>query len=348
MFKRTLFGHFRKNSFLRQINPLTLKICERLEKGETSALSKAITIIESTRESDYEQAQYILNFIKEKKSNSIRIGITGSPGAGKSTFIESFGLKLIQNGLKVAVLAVDPSSTKNGGSILGDKTRMQYLSVDDNAFVRPSPSAGFLGGVTANTYEIISLCEHSGYDIVMIETVGVGQSEIEIADLCDILVLLVSPAQGDELQGIKKGIVEVADLIVVNKADGNLKSAALRTRSEYRQAVHLIHQTTEGTWNPKVLTCSALAKDNLEKVWEEIEACQKLNKSNGEFETKRIDQREKWMWKQIHEAMVKRLNSDPEIKKLIDEMLIEVREDKISPRMGANLIIDQYLCRNNE
>jgi LAO/AO transport system kinase len=197
-----------------------------------------------------------------------------------------------------------------------------------------------------NRFEIISLCEYSGFDVVLLETVGVGQSEIQVSDLCDVLILLVAPAQGDELQGIKKGIVEVSDLIIVNKADGDLKASAMRTKAEYRQAVHLTYQTTSGAWNPKVMTCSALQKENLDNVWNEIENCKKTLVSSGIFDSKRVEQREKWMWKQIHEEMVKRLNADEEIKKLINEMLGKVRCGEISPRIGAHSIIDQYLNKN--
>jgi LAO/AO transport system kinase len=290
------------------------------------------------------QAHYILQYMKQKKLQStLRIGITGSPGAGKSTFIEAFGCFLIAKGLRVAVLAVDPSSTRSGGSILGDKTRMINLAASKDAFIRPSPSSGFLGGVTANTHEVITLCEYCGFDVILIETVGVGQSEIQIADLVDLCVLVVPPAAGDELQAIKKGIVEIADIIVVNKADGSLLEAARRTLSQYKHAIHLIHQTTANVWEPDVLKCSSLLNENIDDVWKSIESFKDFQVKTGNFVKKRSDQNKRMMWRQIHEEIVTRLERNETVKSKIENLLINVESGTFSPKFAAQVIVDDFL-----
>lgn len=340
-----------------EITPLTKKICERISKSETSALSKAITlgippfthIVESKLDSDYHQAQYVLNYIKNinKSKPSLRIGITGSPGAGKSTFIESFGLFLIEKGHRVSVLAVDPSSSKTGGSILGDKTRMMKLSSSDHSFIRPSPSRGFLGGVTANTHEIITLCESCGFDIVLVETVGVGQSEVQIADLVDLCILVVPPASGDELQAIKKGIVEVSDLIIVNKADGVLLPSAKQTLSQYKHAIHFLHNTSvnglASEWEPKVLLCSSLMNVGLENIFSSIKEFQDQSVKNGNFDGKRKEQNKRMMWRQIHEEIVNVI-SKTNFNKL-EQILSLVETGKYSPKYAARSIVEEFISQ---
>ena len=238
---------------------------DQLQQGNRRALAKAITLVESKLDSHRAEAQQIIEQVLPQTGNSIRIGITGIPGVGKSTFIETFGLYLISLGKRVAVLAVDPSSPLAGGSILGDKTRMEELSRNDQAFIRPSPSEGALGGVAQKTRETMLLCEAAGYDVILVETVGVGQSEYEVAGMVDFFMVLMLPNAGDELQGIKKGIMELADALVVNKADGESISLAEQTKRHYENAMHLLRQSS--FWSPQVLTCSAQENNNLDTVW---------------------------------------------------------------------------------
>ena len=286
-----------------QVNPALAKGLQRFRKGAISAdalyqgivkgdrtsLSRGITLIESSRPVDQETSRTLINKCLPEAGKSIRLGITGVPGAGKSTFIEAFGLDLIDRGHKVAVLAIDPSSQRSKGSILGDKTRMEALSTNPQAFIRPSASAGTLGGVARATQEAVILCEAAGFDIIIIETVGVGQSETAVAQIVDFFLLLQLAGGGDELQGIKRGIMEMADLIVINKADGdNVKKAELAKR-EYENALHLFPPTESG-WYPKVLTASALKSSGLEAVWETIEAFVEHTRQNGYFENHRQQQ----------------------------------------------------------
>ena len=273
--------------------------------------------------------------------NSIRIGISGIPGVGKSTFIEALGLLLIEQGHKVCVLAVDPSSPRTGGSILGDKTRMAELSRNKSAFIRPSPSGGTLGGVARRTRESILVCEAAGFDVVLVETVGVGQSETAVADLVDMFILLIVPGGGDELQGIKKGIVELADLLVVNKADGDLLPAAERARRDYGAALHLLRASSEN-WQPKILLCSALSGNGIREIWETAEAYKHAKLSTNAFDEKRKLQANAWMWDEIHENLNEKLKADPNVAKLIPSVETDVQSGKMTPTEAARKILSAF------
>ena len=274
-----------------------------IQSGNRRALAKAITLIESSRPDHHAEAQALLTSLLPATGKAVRLGFSGAPGVGKSTFIEAFGLYLIHQGLKVAVLAVDPSSSLSGGSILGDKTRMEELSRDPRAFIRPSPSSGTLGGVARRTREAMLLCEAAGHDVVLIETVGVGQSETAVADMVDMFVLLLSPGGGDGLQGIKRGIMELADLIILNKADGEMEAAAKRARAEYQSALHLMRPQSPH-WSPKVLLASALKHKGLDEIWAAINAYRDALTSSGELATKRAGQAKAWMWSEIHDGLM--------------------------------------------
>lgn len=269
--------------------------------GDRGALSRAITLAESTRPEDVTQAQALISDLLPKTGGSARVGLTGVPGAGKSTAIEALGLWLLERGKKVAVLTIDPSSARTGGSILGDKTRMQKLSASEDAFIRPSPSGGVLGGVARRTREAILLCEAAGYDVVLVESVGVGQSESEMADLVDTLCLLLVPGTGDELQGIKRGLMEVADVVVVNKADGDRVNAANRARGDFRQALHMLPPSTPG-WETPVLTASALEGTGLAEIWDAVEGHREVLEGSGLLEERRARQGEVWLDSMIEDA----------------------------------------------
>lgn len=254
--------------------------------GDRRALARAITLVESGRADHRAQAAALLERLAVAGRQALRIGLSGTPGVGKSTFIEAFGMMLTAQGLKVAVLAVDPSSARSGGSILGDKTRMERLSRDPNAFIRPSPSQAHLGGVARRTREAVSLCEAAGYDVVLIETVGVGQSETLVADMSDLFILLLAPAGGDELQGVKRGIMEMADLILVNKADGDLKPAAMRTVADYAGALRLLRKRPQDPAGfPKALPVSALAEEGLKAAWDDMQALARWRRDHGYFDS---------------------------------------------------------------
>lgn len=310
---------------------------QQLLQGQRRALAKAITLTESKLDKHRAEAQDLLNDILPYSGKAIRLGITGIPGVGKSTFIEALGLHLIEAGKKVAVLAVDPSSPITGGSILGDKTRMERLSQHENAFIRPSPSSGSLGGVAQKTRESMLLCEAAGYDVIIVETVGVGQSEYEVAGMVDFFLVLMLPNAGDELQGIKKGILELADTIVVNKADGDSKNMAKRTKSHYQNALHLIQGT--GFWQPQVLTCSALENKNISSVWDVVAEYYEKASNNGHLANKRSLQNKDWMWKLVHELLDLHLQSNPKASEIRQLMESNVIEGKSTPFYAANQII---------
>jgi len=316
---------------------------EKLTSGNRRALAKAITLVESKLDTHREQAQGILNQLLPDTGKSIRIGITGIPGVGKSTFIEAFGLYLIEQGKKVAVLAVDPSSPLRGGSILGDKTRMELLSREENAFIRPSPSEGALGGVAQKTRETMLLCEAAGYDVILVETVGVGQSEYEVAAMVDFFLVLMLPNAGDELQGIKRGIMELADALVINKADGESINLAQQTQSHYQSAFHLMKNSS--FWSPQVKTCSALKKERISDVWQMIEAYQAaasdcINAGISAFEEKRARQNSQWLKKLIHEMLELRLKQNPEVQQQMPELENQVLNNQTTPYNAAKKIID--------
>ena len=301
-------------------------------------LARAITLVESTREDHQREAQALITELMPQTGKSLRLGITGVPGVGKSTFIEAFGLHIIGQGHRVAVLAIDPSSSITGGSILGDKTRMAELSQNENAFIRPSPTSGSLGGVARRTREAMLLCEAAGYDVIIVETVGVGQSETEIADMVDMFMLLLLPASGDELQGIKKGIVELADLLVVNKADGDLMAQAKRVQGDYSGALRMLHPYSH-LWSPQVKTCSALNNLGITEIWQEAEKFEKIMRNSGELQKNRSHQAVAWMWKEIKETLISRFINNPAISDKIHDAEIAVENGKKSPTQAAMELI---------
>ncbi|MGB1035144.1 MAG: methylmalonyl Co-A mutase-associated GTPase MeaB [Primorskyibacter sp.] len=287
-------------------------MAQRITAGDRRALARGITLVESGREDHRAQAAELLTRVGALGRQAMRIGLSGTPGVGKSTFVESFGMMLIAQGLRVAVLAVDPSSTRSGGSILGDKTRMEHLSREPAAFIRPSPSQSHLGGVARRTREAVALCEAAGYDVVLIETVGVGQSETVVAEMSDLFLLLLAPAGGDELQGVKRGIMETADLILVNKADGDLKPTAMRTCADYAGALRLLRkrpQDPEGY--PKALMVSALHEDGLTTAWDDMQALVAWRREEGHFAARRADQARHWFAEEVRQGLLAALDQDP-------------------------------------
>lgn len=306
--------------------------------GDISLLSAAITLVESTKPKHRELAEQIIEKCLPVSGKSIRIGITGVPGVGKSTFIESFGSLLITQGRKIAVLAIDPSSQKNGGSILGDKTRMDALSTNKNAFVRPSPAKDSLGGVARNTRETIILCEAAGYDTILIETVGVGQSEIAVNGMVDFFLLLMLAGAGDELQGIKRGIMEMADAVVITKADGDNITNSKRARTEYKNALHLF-PASESNWIPTVNICSAYNNTGINDVWETIQSYQNQTTINGYFDHKRKTQSKYWMYETINEELKRSFFNNPAISKEIEKLEKEVTHGSLSPFKAAHLLL---------
>ena len=308
---------------------------DRILEGERRALARAITLIESSRADHRAQAAQLIERLKDAERQAMRIGLSGTPGVGKSTFIESFGSMLTAQRLRVAVLAVDPSSARSGGSILGDKTRMERLSRDPGAFIRPSPSQSHLGGVARRTREAVALCEAAGFDVVLIETVGVGQSETVVAEMSDLFVLLLAPAGGDELQGVKRGIMEIADLILINKADGDLKPAAMRTCSDYSGALRLLRkrpQDPEGF--PKAMTVSALEEDGLQTAWEEMQALVSWRRDHGFFEGRRADQARYWFEQEVRQALLARLEA-PGARAALARLSDDVAAGHATPSVAA-------------
>ncbi len=313
--------------------------------GDRRSLAQAITLAESTRTDHRTEAEALLAELLPKSGRSVRVGISGAPGVGKSSFIEAFGLHLAEQGHRVAVLAVDPSSRISGGSILGDKTRMEELSRHPSAFIRPSPAGNSLGGVARRTRECVLICEAAGFDVVIVETVGVGQSETAVAEMCDLFMLLLAPAAGDELQGIKKGIVELADLIVVNKADGDLVEAANHAAADYQSAVHMIRPASPN-WRVPVLTCSALTGDGIANVWQKIDDYSEKMNASGEFATRRANQAKAWMWSEIEESLIAALRIHPEVSKRVDALEGEVAEGKRSPGTAAREMLSAFLDKS--
>lgn len=311
---------------------------DELLAGQRRALAKAITLVESTRDADRDAAQALLQAALPHAGRSIRIGISGSPGVGKSTFIEAFGRHLIEQGHKVAVLAVDPSSPVSGGSILGDKTRMEELSREANAFIRPSPSSGALGGVAQKTRETKLLCEAAGYDVILVETVGVGQSEYEVAGMVDFFLVLMLPNAGDELQGIKKGILELADAVVINKADGEWKAQAERTRGHYQSALDLLGRRSD--WTPKVLTCSAIEHTRIDAIWALIGEFRAKAQANGAFADRRARQNLEWMQHLILALVEARLTRNERLNERRRELESRVRSGELTPYAAAMEIVE--------
>ncbi len=304
-------------------------------------LSQAITLVESNNSEHYAQAQEIIERCLPHANGSIRVGITGVPGAGKSTFIEAIGNMVTSKGHRLAVLAIDPSSERSGGSILGDKTRMETLIASHDVFIRPSPSAGSLGGVARKTRETIVLCEAAGFDVIFIETVGVGQSETTVHSMVDIFMLLQIAGAGDELQGIKRGIMEMADLMVITKADGENTMRAEMARVQFQGALSLF-PTTESGWRPHVLSCSSMTGEGLEKVWQGIEDFLIHTKDNGFFAHNRNRQNKHWMYETIHQTLTASFYSDPNIKSMIGDYEQRLQEAKISSFIAAKELLDRY------
>ncbi len=322
----------------------TQQYLDGILSGDRTVLSRAITLIESTLPDDREQAAALIRLALPFSGKALRLGITGVPGAGKSTFIESFGLQRIENGDKVAVLAIDPSSLRSRGSILGDKTRMEKLSTCENAFIRPSASAGTLGGVARKTREAMILCEAAGYNLIFVETVGVGQSETAVAQMVDFFLLLMLSGGGDELQGIKRGIMEMADLIVINKADGDNKKRAQQTKREFENALHLFPPLSNG-WHPQVLTASALTGENLPQVWQKIESYLRLTRQNGSFEQHRREQDYQLFEETILQDIHDRFFGHPEIKKQRNRYRKLIADRKISPYEASQQLLELYFNR---
>jgi LAO/AO transport system kinase len=315
--------------------------CDGILQGNRTVLSRAVTLIESNKPDHQIVAQKIIGHCLPFSGKSVRIGITGVPGAGKSTFIESFGTYLTSIGRKIAVLAIDPSSKRSGGSILGDKTRMEELSADPNAYIRPSPSSGSLGGVARKTRETILLCEAAGFDTILIETVGVGQSETAVHSMVDFFLLLQIAGAGDELQGIKRGIMEMADAIVVNKADGDNIHRAGIAATLYRNALHLFPPTLSG-WIPQVKTCSSLRKTGIHEVWQCIDDYFALVRQNNYFEERRAIQAKYWMFETIEDSLKSNFYQNKQIKTELAQLESKVSLDKISPFVAARQLLDKY------
>ena len=321
----------------RTIRPSTL--AAGIRAGDRATLARAITLIESKRADHRKAAHLLVQELLPLTGKAVRLGITGAPGAGKSTTIDALGTFLTAQGHKAAVLAVDPSSSRTGGSILGDKTRMARLAVDPNAFVRPSPSSGTLGGVAAKTRETMLLCEAAGYDVVLVETVGIGQSETTVADMTDFFLVLMIPGAGDELQGLKKGIVELADMIAVNKADGDNVARARVAAADYRAALNILVPRSEN-WSPPVLTYSALTGDGIALVWEQIVAHKDKMTASGELNQRRREQQVKWMWSMLEERLTARLRSDPAVRTKLRQAETAVAAGKLAPTLAVEEIAE--------
>lgn len=311
-------------------------------RGERRALARAITLIESTRPDHRAAAEELLVELLPHAGRGIRLGITGVPGVGKSTFIEAFGLHVIGLGHRVAVLAVDPSSPRSGGSILGDKTRMEELSRDERAFIRPSPSGGTLGGVARRTREAMLACEAAGFDVVIVETVGVGQSETAVADMVDMFLLLLVPGGGDELQGIKKGIVELADTIVVNKADGDLAAAAQRAARDYSAALHLLRPASPH-WTPRVLRCSAVTRTGIDAVWATVQDYRGRMDAAGAIAERRAAQADAWMWNEVGESLLSTFRGHPAVRDRLAALEARVRAGTCTPTQAAQSLLAAFL-----
>jgi len=318
-------------------SPAELK--EGVLAGDRGALSRAITLAESSRSDDQAAAQDLIADVLPETGKAIRVGITGVPGAGKSTTIEALGLQLIAQGKKVAVLVIDPTSARTGGSILGDKTRMNRLSAEENAYIRPSPSGGVLGGVARKTREAMLLCEAAGFDVIIVESVGVGQSEAELAEMVDSLMLLLVPGAGDELQGIKRGIMELADLIVVNKADGDRVPLAKRARGDYRHALRMLPPSTPG-WETPVQIASAAEDTGLAEVWESVEAHRTLLEESGLLEERRRHQTERWLDSMIEEAVLAAVHRRSGVEEAIAGARKDVNAEEITVPQATQRVID--------
>ena len=325
--------------------PDTDALAEAVLEGDRRALARAITLIESTRQDHREAAGRLLQQLLPRAGNSIRLGVSGVPGVGKSTFIEALGNHVIEAGHRVAVLTIDPSSAISGGSILGDKTRMETLSRRPEAYIRPSPAGHTLGGVTRRSREVLTLCEAAGFDVVIVETVGVGQSETRVADMTDMFVLLQLPGGGDELQGIKRGIMELADLVLINKADDEMQAMAGRSAADYRSALGLLHPRS-GHWKVEVRTCSARDGTGIAEAWKVVLKHHEIMSESGELEQRRARQARQWMWADIEESLMAALKNDAGVAGLIPELESAVSEGRMPASIAAKQLLQRFLKRS--
>jgi LAO/AO transport system kinase len=312
-------------------------LAKELRAGNRASLARAITLIESRRGDHQAAARELVQALLPATGKAIRVGITGSPGVGKSTTIDALGSFLIEGGHSVAVLAVDPSSARTGGSILGDKTRMARLAASDAAYIRPSPSSGTLGGVAAKTREAMLLCEAAGFDVILVETVGIGQSETVVADMTDFFLALMLPGAGDELQGIKKGLVEIADMVAINKADGDNLKRAQQAAAEYRSALHILSPRSEH-WHPPVVTYSALTGAGIAELWQKILDHRVAMNASGDFAKRRREQQVKWMWAMLEQRMLARLRADTSTRARVKKIEAEVADGHLTPALAAEQV----------
>ncbi|MHA1599307.1 MAG: methylmalonyl Co-A mutase-associated GTPase MeaB [Alphaproteobacteria bacterium] len=322
--------------------PLGQRLADGVLAGDRRVLAQAITLIESTRADHRAEAEDLLERVLPKSGGAIRLGISGSPGVGKSTFIEALGLFLIEAGHQVAVLAVDPSSQRSKGSILGDKTRMEALARAEAAFIRPSPAGSTLGGVTRRSREAVLVCEAAGFDVVIVETVGVGQSETAVADMVDIFLLLLQPGAGDELQGFKRGIVELADLFVVTKADGELLDPAIRATAAYRGALQFLRPVNP-RWRPPVLNCSALTGLGVPEVWAAVTRYRDIMTDSGDLTAKRAAQARSWMWREVSETVLSDLRVHPDVVRQLADLEAAVMDGRTTPTAAARRLLQAFL-----
>lgn len=321
-----------------ELAPEVAELARAVRSGDRSALPRAITLVESVRPDHREQAQQLLLAITGAAGGAQRVGITGIPGVGKSTTIDALGMQLIGQGHRIAVLAVDPSSTRTGGSILGDKTRMPRLAVHPDAYIRPSPTSGTLGGVARATRETIVLLEAAGFDVVLVETVGVGQSEVAVANMVDTFVLLTLARAGDQLQGLKKGVLELADVVVVNKADGEHLAEARMAARELSAAIRLIHPR-ETLWRPPVLTVSAIEGAGLNELWDTVQRHHRMLTDSGELEARRRAQQVDWTWQLVRDTVLERVLSNPEVRRLRADIERRVVAGELTPALAAQHIV---------
>lgn len=327
---------------MKQPLPAPAELADLVRSGNTMWLARAITLVESRRPDHREAAADLLTMLMPETGGADRVGLTGVPGVGKSTFIDQFGSNLTAAGHKVAVLAVDPSSSRTGGAILGDKTRMERLASDPNAFIRPSPASGSLGGVARATRESILLCEAAGFDVVLVETVGVGQSETTVSEMVDIFVVLMLAGAGDELQGIKRGVLEIADLIAVNKADGDNVKRARMAAADYRRAIHLMSPASPN-WTPPVLTCSALTNDGLPEIWEQIVTHRDTLAATGERQERRQRQQIGWMWSLIGDRLIDEFRDSPKVRARLEQVEASVLAGELPPAVAADQLLATFL-----
>ncbi len=317
------------------------ELAAQIVDGDRRALARAITLVESTRADHRAEADALLTELMPRTGGTMRVGISGAPGSGKSTLIEVLGLHLVDAGKRVAVLAVDPSSTRSGGSILGDKTRMEELTRRAEAFVRPSPTGGTLGGVARRTREALLLCEAAGFDVVLVETVGVGQSEVAVEGMVDCFLLLIAPGGGDELQGIKRGIMELADVVVVNKADGDLAVVASATAADYTNALHLIRPKTP-PWTPTVVLCSALEGRGIDECWAAVEKHRRVLDDAGQLHARRAGQAKDWMWSELSAGLLDRLRLDPAAAAEAARLEADVVAGLVPPTVAAERVLEAF------